>query len=184
MSKKGNLYIISSVAGGGKTTLINKFLEFYPNFKFSVSYTSRTIRKGEKDGVNYFFVSKETFETLIQKDYFLEWEMVHNNYYGTPKKETLEVLDKGESILLDIDVKGARKVKSILPKAITIFIKPPDIEVWKKRLVDRGTESEDSLKTRIANGLKELECVNEFDCVVINDDLEIAYQEFAKILTQ
>jgi guanylate kinase len=182
-TKQGQLFIISSVAGGGKTTLINMLLAKHSFLHFSISYTSRNMRRDEVQDKNYHFVTKTEFEALIQQDAFLEWEVVHNNYYGTPKKETLFRIQNGNTLLLDIDVKGARKVKAAIPDSVSIFILPPNEEVWKQRLIDRKTESEESLSVRLANGKKELEYADEFDHQIVNDRLEIAFQNLESILS-
>lgn len=182
MQTQGLLYIISSVAGGGKTTLIDKLIQDHPQFRYSISYTSRPKRKMETNGVNYYFVSQKEFETLIEQDSFFEWAIVHNNYYGTPKKETIKQLEQGQKLILDIDVKGARTVRNKIKESISIFILPPCEEVWIQRLKNRGTETEKTLQTRIANGKKELLVANEFDHQIVNDDLEVAYQQLLAIL--
>ncbi|HMV77477.1 MAG TPA: guanylate kinase [Leptospiraceae bacterium] len=179
---KGNLYIISSVAGGGKSTLISRILNKHPEILFSVSCTSRPIRPGEKDGVNYHFKSRSEFEELISKDYFYEWALVHDNYYGTPKDFILSNLKQNRKIILDIDVQGAEKVKEQLPESVSIFILPPSIEIWQERLRNRGTETAEVIEKRIRNGFKELKEQDKFDFRVINDSLENAGETLEKIL--
>lgn len=179
---KGNLYIISSVAGGGKSTLISRILGKHPEILFSVSCTSRPVRPGEKDGVNYHFKSRSEFEELIAKDYFYEWALVHDNYYGTPKDFILSNLKNGKKIILDIDVQGAEKVKGQLPESVSIFILPPSIEIWQERLRNRGTETAEVIEKRIRNGFRELEEQNKFDYRVINDNIENAYINLEKII--
>ena len=176
------LYIISSVAGGGKSTLISKILEKYKEVKFSISYTSRPIRKGDIPGENYHFVSKEEFENLIKQDYFLEWAMVHDNYYGTPRKYIEEESKKGNKVLLDIDVQGFRIIKSKWSELYSIFILPPNEQIWLERLKNRGSETQDILDKRIRNGKEELKAVNEYDFKIINDDLNTAVKDLEKIL--
>lgn len=179
---KGQLYIISSVAGGGKSTLIRKLLSEFPEVVFSISCTSRPKRPLEKEGVDYYFLTREEFQEKIKQDYFLEWALVHDNYYGTPKEFIFQNLEKGKKIILDIDVQGAKNIKEKLPSAISIFILPPSKEIWIERLKKRGTETEEALKTRIQNGLKELEEKENFDFQIINDDLERAYKEFKQVV--
>ncbi len=180
--KTGGLYIISSVAGGGKSTLIRKLLEENKDLLFSVSYTSRSKRPNEIHGKDYFFLTKEEFEKKIQEDFFFEWALVHDNYYGTPKQFILDGLKLGKKILLDIDIQGARKVKKSVPEAISIFILPPNKEAWIQRLKNRGTETPESLEKRIQNGLKELEQKDEFDFQIVNDVLEKAYTDLKQII--
>jgi guanylate kinase len=177
-----SLYIISSVAGGGKSTLISKLVDRHKDLKFSVSYTSRYIRNGEIDGKSYHFVSKEKFQKLIQENYFLEWAVVHDNYYGTPKEFILENIRIGNKILLDIDIQGCYSIKSRMPDAKSIFILPPSEEIWIERLRKRGTDSPESIEKRISNGKKELLESNKFDYNIINDNLDKAYEELEKII--
>lgn len=180
--QKGKLYIISSVAGGGKSTLIRKLLIEFPEILFSISCTSREKRPKEEDGKDYYFITKEEFQKKIEQDYFLEWALVHDNYYGTPKDFILKNLQENKKIILDIDVQGAENVKKKIPSAVSIFIVPPSKEVWLQRLRNRGTESEEALQKRIQNGFKELEHKDKFDFQVINDVFEKAYNEFKDIV--
>ncbi|MCE9500154.1 MAG: guanylate kinase [Leptospira sp.] len=178
----GKLYIISSVAGGGKSTLIEMLLKKYPEIKFSISVTSRLQRPGDIVGESYKFISKDEFEELIKQDYFIEWAVVHGNYYGTPKKILDDWLGSGEKILLDIDVQGAASIKAHFPDCVSIFILPPSEEIWMKRLRDRGTDSPESIEKRIRNGKNELERTSEFDYRILNDDLKKAFSELEAIV--
>ena len=177
-----NLFIISSVAGGGKSTLIDLLLRKHPEVQFSVSYTSRPIRGSEKDGLNYHFITKEKFEDLVVKNFFYEWAMVHDNYYGTPRDFIVSNLGAGRKVILDIDVQGADKVKSYLPDCTSIFIVPPSREIWVERLKNRGTDDPQVIEKRIRNGLHELEAQNRFDHRIVNNDLTIAFSELVKII--
>lgn len=179
---KGTLYIISSVAGGGKSTLIYMLLEKHPSVKFSISTTSRQPRGTEVEGGNYNYVSKEEFERLIQKDYFLEWALVHDNYYGTPKNFIVDGIENGNTIILDIDVQGFKTVKEKLPNLKSIFILPPDETTWINRLTNRGTDSKESIEKRISNGRKELLFADEYDYKIVNQDLDKAYLELENIV--
>ncbi len=179
---QGNLYIISSVAGGGKSTLIDLLLRKHPEVLFSVSYTSRPIRGGEKNGLNYHFVSKEVFEDLVVKNYFYEWAQVHDNYYGTPKEFIEKNLLDGKKIILDIDVQGADKVKAHLPSCISVFIVPPSREIWVERLKNRGTDDPQVIEKRIRNGLHELEAQDRYDYRIVNDQLDKALADLETIL--
>ncbi|MCB1157255.1 MAG: guanylate kinase [Leptospiraceae bacterium] len=181
-NRKGKLYIISSVAGGGKTTLINKLLNEFPDLQYSISYTSRPKRNAEVHSKDYFFVDREEFFRLIQEDFFFEWALVHNNYYGTPSSPILDAISSGQKIILDIDIKGARTVRSKVADSCSVFILPPSEEIWRDRLVKRGTESAESLQIRLANGKKELEYAGEFDYTIINDSLEKAYSDLKRIM--
>ncbi|MDX1958118.1 MAG: guanylate kinase [Leptospiraceae bacterium] len=181
-STNSNLYIISSVAGGGKSTLISLLLEKHPEILFSVSCTSREKRYREVEGKDYHFVDKLEFKELIDSGYFYEWAMVHDNYYGTPKKFILDNLGLGKKIILDIDVQGAAKVKQSLPTSVSIFILPPSTEIWMQRLKNRGTETQDSIEKRIKNGLRELSEKEKFDYRIVNDELEKALARLEEII--
>lgn len=176
------LYVISSVAGGGKSTIIAKVLEKYKDIHFSISYTSRPVRKDDVPGANYQFVSKKEFEDLIKEDFFLEWALVHDNYYGTPKKFIDYEIQKGNKVILDIDVQGFRIIRSKIEKLRSIFILPPTEEIWIDRLKKRGTDSEEVIEKRIRNGRNELKAIDEYDFKILNDVLETAVLHFENIL--
>lgn len=182
VSPRGILYIISSVAGGGKSTLISLLLKKYPEIHFSISVTSRAVRPGDEPGKNYHFVSRDEFERLIQQDFFLEWALVHDNYYGTSKRYIEKELRKGYKVILDIDVQGYRIIKSKIQNVKSIFILPPSEKIWIDRLKKRGSDSPESIERRIQNGRKELQLVNEYDYQIVNDKLEESFAELEKIL--
>jgi len=178
-SKRGILFVVSGPSGAGKSTLIERFLTHDNQSTFSVSYTTREKRDNEKEGRDYYFVDTDTFLEMIKKDEFLEWETVHGNLYGTPKKEVLNALEKGKDILLDIDVNGALKIKKAYPEACLIFIEPPSREELKKRLTLRG---EKKIELRLKRYDEEIEKKHAFDYNIINDNLEKAYNDFLKIV--
>lgn len=182
MNPVPNLYIISSVAGGGKSTIIERILKEHPEFYFSISCTTREPRPGDVPGKNYHFLSIDEFKKRIEDDGFYEWAEVHGNYYGTPKAPIMEALAKQKVVLLDLDVQGARAVKNKRPNSVTIFIEPPSQEVWIERLIKRGTDPKKSIEKRIENGLKELEEAPKFDYIVVNDHLEKAIVDVKAIL--
>jgi guanylate kinase len=182
VNPRGILYIISSVAGGGKSTLISLLLKKYPDIHFSISVTSRNIRPGDEPGVNYHFVSRDEFQRLITEDFFLEWAMVHDNYYGTSKRYIEKEIRKGYKVILDIDVQGFRIIKSKVPNVKSIFILPPSEEIWIDRLRKRGTDSPESIEKRIRNGREELTHVHEYDYQIVNDKLEESLLALEKIL--
>ena len=182
VSPRGILYIISSVAGGGKSTLISLLLKKYPDIHFSISVTSRAVRPGDEPGVNYHFVSREEFEKLIEQDFFLEWALVHDNYYGTSKRYIEKELRKGFKVILDIDVQGFKIIKSKVPNVKSIFILPPSEEIWIERLKKRGSDSPESIEKRIRNGKEELTHVDEYDFQIVNDKLEDSMLALEKIL--
>lgn len=183
MDKKARLIVVSGPSGVGKTTLLKRLLnEFNDNIVFSVSYTSRGQRINEINGVDYFFVTKEEFEDGIKNDLFLEYAVVYGNYYGTSKKFIKKCLDKGKECLLDIDVQGGLNLMSKKTDAIFIFIAPPSYEVLKERLTKRSTDSKEVIEKRLKNAKFELEQKEKYDYIVINDELEKAYQELKEII--
>lgn len=171
---RGRLFIISSPSGGGKGTLIREILKSVPSVVLSVSFTTRPKRPGEEHGRDYFFVSKEEFLRLIDEGIFLEYAEVHGHFYGTSRLQVEEHLNAGRDVILEIDIQGANAVRQLVPEAIGIFIMPPSFEVLRERLIARGTESEESLKIRMTNAVKEIKEYEKFDYVVINDDLQEA----------
>ncbi len=180
--KKGELFLVSSPSGGGKGTLVQALLKKLSNIGYSVSYTTRKIRDGEKPGREYNFVSKEEFELLIAENEFLEYAEVHGNYYGTSKSAVTEMLESGRDVILEIDVQGVEIVASNEIEAIGIFILPPNFDVLEERLRKRSTENDDALKVRLDNARREVKAVDLFDYVVLNDDLEEASLEICSIV--
>jgi guanylate kinase len=179
---KGTVFIISSPSGGGKGTLIKEILQRQDNIGYSVSYTTRKMREGEVHGQHYFFISKDEFEQLISKDEFLEYAEVHGNYYGTSKTQVLSETEKGNDIILEIDVQGAEIIKTKLPEAVGVFILPPSFQVLRERLINRQSENAEDLALRLANSRYEVEKYSEFDYVVINQVVEKASLELQCIV--
>lgn len=178
---RGNLYVISSPAGAGKTTIVNILLEEIPFLRRIVTYTTRNKRKNEIDGVDYIFKTKEEFETLIKEDAFLEYALVHGNYYGTPKKEVDKLLDEGYDVVLVIDVQGMRQIKSKTSDLITIFILPPSIDELIARMKVRG-ETQEEIEKRLNTAKKEFPSWKDYDYIVINDNLEQAKNQIKCII--
>lgn len=176
------LFVISAPSGTGKTSIIKKSQLACPSLKLSVSYTTRSPREGEVDGVDYFFISKEAFEKKIAADHFIEWAEVYGNYYGTCREFIKKHQAEGQIIILDIDVQGAMQLKEKQLDADYIFIAPPSLENLKGRLEGRGTESVETLEKRLSNAQYELSFKDRYDVVIINDDLSIAAQEFLETL--
>lgn len=182
MPGKGSLFVISAPSGAGKTTVCHRVLESMPDLAYSISHTTRPPRYGEKDGVDYFFVSEDEFLRMRKRGDFLEWALVHNNYYGTARRQISDCLGSGKDILLDIDVQGARQVRDQLSEAILIFILPPSWEVLEERLRKRQSNDEETLKLRIANARSEVRAVREYDYIIINDDLDEAIRNLTAIV--
>ena len=181
MDDKGKLYLISAPSGAGKTTLIQIVLEHFKGLSYSISHTTRPPRKNEQEGLDYYFVSKKEFKEKISQDNWLEWAKVHENYYGTSKDFVTKHLAKGKSLLLDIDVQGARQIMKSGLNMVTIFIMPPSIEALSQRLEKRGTDSKKVIETRLKNAKTEIAQKELYQYVVINDDLEQAKKELSNI---
>ena len=177
----GELYIISAPSGAGKTSLVAALLEKDPKVEVSVSHTTRQMRPGEQDGINYNFVSVEQFETLVSQNGFMEYAKVFDNYYGSAKHWVLDKLTKGIDIILEIDWQGAQQVREAHPTATSIFILPPSKSALHERLSGRGQDSEDVIAARMAEAESESSHYHEFDYLLINDDFECALNELAAI---
>lgn len=182
---KGTLFIISAPSGAGKTTLINKILENFKDLVFSISYTTRPPRRNEKNNVDYFFVSEKKFQNMIDENDFLEYAKVHDHYYGTGKNFVIKNLDKGSNVILDIDFQGAKIVKKSMQNLeydiVTIFILPPSYDELKKRLENRGTDKKEVIETRLKNALIEMENSLFYDYIIINENLDHAYNDLCSI---
>jgi len=178
-NSRGKIIILVSPSGGGKSTMAKKLLNDFDRIKFSVSATTRLPRQGEVNGREYYFITREAFLERVRNEQFLEWEEFYNGtMYGTLKAHVESELEKGYFIMLDVDVLGAYNVKQMYgDNALTIFIKPPSMEVLEQRLRNRGTESEKSLKTRLDRAQKEIAYAEKFDRIVVNDKIETAYSE-------
>ncbi len=182
--KKGLLIVVSGPAGVGKGTVNAALMQKHPEIRMSVSVTTRAPRPGEIEGVHYFFRTKEEFDRMIEEDAFLEYMHVFGmNYYGTPKAFVETERNKGNHVILEIDVQGAMKVRSRCPDAVLVFIAPPSLKVLKDRLVGRGTETQESIDVRTATALEELKKLPDYDYMVINDVVEEAVADMEAILS-
>ena len=184
MGKTGKIIIISAPSGTGKSTIINKLMAMPDlDLKFSVSATNRAPREGEKDGINYYFLTTEEFTRKIEEDAFVEYEEVYaGRYYGTLKSEVSRILNDGHNLILDIDVKGGINVKKLYPDAAAIFILPPSIDILRQRLINRGTDDEETINQRVAKAEYELSFASKYDYSVVNDDLGKAVKETKTII--
>jgi guanylate kinase len=178
----GNLIIVSAPSGAGKTTLVNEVVKRDPGVKSSISYTSRFPRAGEVDGVDYYFIAVNRFKEMIERGDFLEWAEVHGNLYGTSRHAVGEWRAAGFDVVLTIDVQGAATARDLYPEAIGVFILPPSYQDLIKRVSRRGESSPDDLKLRMRNAVNEIKQYDNFDYVVINDDLDRATEELAAII--
>jgi len=179
--KKGKFIIISGPSGVGKGTICDRLIKEL-NAWYSVSMTTRNIRDGEVDGVNYYYISKEEFKKRIEEGKLLEYNIYNDNYYGTPRDKVLEKLESGVDVFLEIDVNGAKNIKSKFNDALLIYIAPPSIEELRERLVSRGTEDLETIENRLNIASDELKQVEFYDYVVVNDDLEKAISTVRKII--
>lgn len=179
--EKGNLIVISGPSGTGKGSIIKEVMARNSNIWYSISATSRTIRTGEIDGINYYFMSRKDFENKIKKDYFLEYTEYNGNYYGTPREGINNKLSEGKDVILEIEINGALKVKELVPDAIFIFVLPPSLEELKQRLEKRGTESKQVIYERFKSAYKEINEITKYNYVVVNDDLEEATEKVCSI---
>ena len=179
----GKLFVLSGASGVGKSTVLKEVMAARKDLSFSVSATTRAPRPGEVDGVSYYFVTKETFEDMIRKDEFLEYDAHMDNYYGTPKGQLTEKLQNG-SVILDIEPNGAFNVKKQWPEAVLIFIAPPSLEELERRLRGRGDTSEEQMKLRLSRVQWELEQSKQYDYTVINDQVETCAEEILKIIAE
>lgn len=180
--RRGKLIIISGPSGAGKSTIVRALMAQSPGAFFSVSATTRAMRPGETEGVDYLFVTREEFRELIRADGLLEWAEYVDNYYGTPAKPVLEKLEKGFDVILDIESRGARQVMDRYPEAISIFVCAPSFAELEKRLRDRGTNTEEDIRRRLIKGRSECEKADMYTYLIVNDDREKAAAEAAAIL--
>lgn len=175
--------VLAGPSGGGKTTVRKELLRRRSNLLFSVSATTRAARDGEVDGRDYQFLSRAAFERMIEEGDLLEWAEVHGELYGTPSANLDRAWEARSHLLLDIDVQGARQLKSVQPNALTVFLLPPDFDRLVRRLRARGSEDEETFRTRMRTALSELSEVERFDYVVVNDELEDAVSAVEAIVT-
>lgn len=174
---KGILIVVSGFSGAGKGTLMKRLVSDYDNYALSVSMTTRQPRTGEVDGREYFFSTKEEFEKKIEEEGLVEYACYCDNYYGTPREYVEKKLEEGKDVILEIEIQGALKIKQKFPTALLLFVMPPSAAELKRRLVGRGTETEDVIEKRLKRATEEAEGIENYDYIVINDNLEECVRE-------
>lgn len=179
---KGVLAVVSGFSGAGKGTIMKRLLEKYDNYALSVSVTTRSPREGEQDGVDYFFHTREEVEEMILEDKLLEYAEYVGNYYGTPKAYVEEMLNQGKNVVLEIEIQGAMKMKKRMPEAVMIFLTPPSAKELEKRLRGRGSEVEETIRRRLMRAVEESEGIDNYDYLLINDDVEDCVDRLNRIV--
>ena len=183
MKTKGMLLVVSGPSGAGKGTICDALRCHFPHMGYSVSMTTRAPREGEKDGVNYFFTDNDSFEKLLEKDAFLEYAKVYDHYYGTPKDYVFNRMDEGHHVMLEIDIQGAMQIKKAYPDAVCIYVVPPSLEILSRRLRNRRTDSDEVIQKRLDKARTELDWIDKYDYLIVNDDLETAVSKAKAVIT-
>ena len=179
---KGTLTVLSGFSGAGKGTLVKRLLEKYDSYVLSISATTRAPREGEQDGREYFFRTKEEFEQMIADGALLEHACYVGNYYGTPRAWVEEQMESGKDVILEIEIQGAHNIKKQYPEALLLFVAPPSAEELVRRLVGRGTETEEVIRNRVLRAAEEAEGMEDYDYLLINDDLELCADQMHQII--
>ncbi|WP_214541361.1 guanylate kinase [Staphylococcus pseudintermedius] len=182
-TEKGLLIVLSGPSGVGKGTVRKRiFDDPHTSYKYSISMTTRQMREGEQDGVDYFFKTREEFEKLIEADEFIEYAEYVGNYYGTPVQYVKDTMNAGHDVFLEIEVEGAKQVRKKFPDALFIFLAPPSLDHLTERLIARGTESKEKIESRVKEAKKEVEMMNLYDYVVVNDEVDLAKDRIQSIV--
>jgi len=180
--RRGRLFVVSAPSGAGKTTVVERLVQTTPGLRMSRSYTSRPARPGEADGVDYHFVSRERFEAMIAGDQFLEWAEIFGNLYGTSTVDTERALHEGADLVLVIDVQGARQVRRHRLPVVSVFVLPPSFDALQQRLRGRSKDSDDQIRRRLDVAREEVNAVNEYDYVVVNDEIDACMERIRAIV--
>ena len=179
---KGILTVLSGFSGAGKGTAMKRLMEKYDDYALYISATTRNPREGEVDGREYFFKATEEFEKMIAQDELIEYARYVNHYYGTPRSYVEEQLENGKDVILEIEIQGALKVKEKFPDTLLVFITPPSAKELRRRLIGRGTESMEVIEQRLARAKEEAEGIDDYDCLIVNDDLESCVDELHSVI--
>ena len=179
---KGVLTVVSGFSGAGKGTVMKRLIQKYDDYALSISVTTRNPREGERDGIEYFFKTKEEVETMIENDEFLEYARYVDNYYGTPRFYVEEMLAKGKNVILEIEIQGAMQIKAKNPEAVLVFVTPPSFEELRNRLVGRGTETADVIESRLRRASEEAEGMPSYDYILVNDQVEDCVDRLHQII--
>lgn len=182
MSDQGILVVVSGFSGAGKGTLMRALLKKYHNYALSVSATTRQPREGETDGKDYFFVSQEKFEQMIEEEQLIEYAQYVNHFYGTPKEYVLRQMAEGKDVILEIEIQGALAIKRQFPNALLLFVLPPSAQELKRRLVGRGTESLDVIEARLRRAFDEAEGMDSYDYILVNDDVDACVEDMHELI--
>ena len=179
---KGVLTVVSGFSGAGKGTVMKRLIQKYDDYALSISVTTRTPREGERDGIEYFFKTKEEVESMIENDEFLEYARYVDNYYGTPRFYVEEMLAKGKNVILEIEIQGAMQIKAKNPEAVLVFVTPPSFEELRNRLIGRGTETADVIESRLRRASEEAEGMSSYDYILVNDQVEDCVDRLHQII--
>ena len=182
MARQGILIVVSGFSGAGKGTIMRELLKRYEQYALSVSATTRAPREGEEEGKDYFFKTREAFERMIADDELVEYACYVNHYYGTPRAYVEEMLSRGRDVILEIEIQGARKIRKQFPEAVLLFVTTRNAQVLKERLTKRGTESPEVIGQRLKRAAQESEGIEEYDYLVVNDELEVCVEEIHAII--
>lgn len=182
LNRKGLLLVVSGPSGAGKSTICKALLNKNDQIKLSVSATTRKPRNGEVHGVNYFFIEKEEFTKMIENGEFLEYAQIYDNFYGTPKAAIIECLEKGQDVILEIEMQGARQIKEVYPEGVFIFVLPPSLEELKSRIVGRGTETQEEIEKRFSCAFEEINQIVNYDYFIVNEDIEKSVSDVEAII--
>lgn len=182
IKKRGLLLVVSGPSGTGKGTICKKMVEMNDAIKLSVSATTRQPRLGEKEGISYYFKTREEFEKMVENGEFLEHAMIYDNYYGTPKQAIVDQLDAGVDVILEIEMQGARQIREVCPDAVFVFILPPSLDELKHRIVGRGTETKEQIEKRFNSAYNEIKLLGDYDYFIFNNIVDKSAEEIFEII--